>query len=760
MIDLREESEEIYKFKATITFQRYYNEDSAWGVFGFSTEDDIPHYIKQTKEFIPFEDNKQANDNLKYSSLTGKMQELTVGGEYMIKAKYKCDKKYGDQYEPISIYALVPQSKENQLLFLQSIISPTIARNIIDVYPNIIDDVVNGRLTDIDYDKVKGVREFTWKAIKEKILNNYLISDIIAMLKPLGVTYVMIKKLLSEESNPVLLKKQLEENPYIMTKIQGCGFKKIDQLALKLKPELLNSSERLVAFTKHFFTEMGESDGHTWCSIDVFKNAIINSVPECADKTDWILQNEDFLHFSEDKNRVGLKKYYDIEMEIFNILLEKSKVDTKFSLSDEQINNAIKQAEKEQGFEYVKEQLDVINNSLKRSVSLISGKAGTGKSSIMRAIIGAYQKNNYSVTSCALSAMASKRITEATGFPAATIHRTLGCQGFNKFLYNKDNPLITSVVFLDEGSMVNASLFLRLLNAVGKYTRIVICGDHKQLPPIGYGNVFSDLIETFDDTISSKLTKPMRQAQMSGILSDANLIRENVNPVKEFKPKIVHGQLQDMYYLFRNNRQTLFDIAVKTYLKAVEKDGIDNVVIITPRKQNCLNSTQEINKIIQEKLLGDEKQEIVGYEMSFKLGAKVVQTVNDYDNNVFNGDIGYVTKIANDTNGKSKMEYCEVTFKDSLTQEDKIVRYNKKDLSVLNLAYALTTHKIQGSGIKTVIGIIDYTHYQLLDNCMLYTMLTRAKKRCLLLAEPNAFLHCIRTSHNNRNTWMMLENAS
>ena len=304
MSDLREESEEIYKFKATITFQRYYNEDSAWGVFGFSTEDNIPNYIKQTKEYIPFEDNKSVNDNLKYSSLTGKMQELTVGGEYMIKARYKCDKKYGDQYEPISIYALVPQSKENQLLFLQSIISPTIARNIIDVYPNIIDDVVSSRLTEIDYDKVKGVREFTWKAIKEKILNNYLISDIIAMLKPLGVTYVMIKKLLSEESNPALLKKQLEENPYIMTKIQGCGFKKIDQLALKLKPELLNSSERLVAFTKHFFTEMGESDGHTWCSIDIFKNAVINNVPECTDKTDWILQNEDFCIFQ--KIKIGL----------------------------------------------------------------------------------------------------------------------------------------------------------------------------------------------------------------------------------------------------------------------------------------------------------------------------------------------------------------------------------------------------------------------------------------------------------------------
>lgn len=749
------DEDEIYKFTAIITYEQYYSDDSTWGVFGFSTTDDIPFFTKPTKAFDLFGDNKTSDEeNKKMSKLAGKMQHLVVGGEYVVKAKYKKDKKYGDQYVPIAIYAIIPQSRETQLLFLKSMIPEWMADNLINAYPNVVNDVANGTLKTIDYSLVKGVREITWNKIKEKIINNYLISDIISMLKPIGVTYAMIKKLLSEEPNPVLLKQELEKNPYIMTKIDGIGFRKCDDLALKLKPELIDSTQRLVAFIQYYFKELGESKGHTWCSEKILRAAISNNIYECCNKVDWLLENNDFLHI--DNGRIGLKYYYDIEMQIYHLILNKSQIETTINISDEAINKAIKHAEEEQGFNYVVEQLDTIHKSLHRTVSLITGKAGTGKTSIMRAIVKAYMENNYMMTASALSAMAAQRITEATGFPAMTIHRTLGCQGLNDFTYNKDNHLITNVAFLDEGSMVNASLFLHWLEAIGDNTRIIISGDHKQLPPIGFGNVFSDLIEIFDESVVSKLVKPMRQAEKSGILVDANKIRENINPISEkLQPRIIHGELQDMYYMFRTNRQSLFNIAVKTFIKSVESDGIDNVVIAVPRRKDCLNSTNEINKVIQNELLGDVLESIEGFDTTFKLGAKVMQTVNDYDKNVFNGEIGYVTKISERYDGKKKEEYCEVTYTD-IFGKDKIIEYTKKELTALDLAYAMTVHKLQGAGRKTVIGIIDNTHHQLLDNCMLYTLLTRAKKRCLLLAEPEAFLQCIRTSHNNRNTWMML----
>lgn len=750
------DEDEIYKFTAIITYEQYYSDDSTWGVFGFSTKDNIPFFTKPTKAFDPFGDNKTSDEeNKKMSKLAGKMQHLVVGGEYVVKAKYKKDKKYGDQYVPIAIYAIIPQSRETQLLFLKSMIPEWMADNLINAYPNVVNDVANGTLKTIDYSLVKGVREITWNKIKEKIINNYLISDIISMLKPIGVTYAMIKKLLSEEPNPVLLKQELEKNPYIMTKIDGIGFRKCDDLALKLKPELIDSTQRLVAFIQYYFKDLGESKGHTWCSEKILRAAISNNIYECCNKVDWLLENNDFLHI--DNGRIGLKYYYDIEMQIYHLILNKSQIETTINISDEAIDKAIKHAEEEQGFDYVVEQLDTIHKSLHRTVSLITGKAGTGKTSIMRAIVKAYMENNYMMTASALSAMAAQRITEATEFPAMTIHRTLGCQGLNEFTYNKDNHMITDVAFLDEGSMVNASLFLHWLEAIGDNTRIIISGDHKQLPPIGFGNVFSDLIEMFDESVVSKLVKPMRQAEKSGILVDANKIRENINPISEkLQPRIIHGELQDMYYMFRTNRQSLFNIAVKTFIKSVESDGIDNVVIAVPRRKDCLNSTTEINKVIQNELLGDVLQSIDGFDTTFKLGAKVMQTVNDYDKNVFNGEIGYVTKINERYEGKKKEEYCEVTYTD-IFGKDKIIEYTKKELAALDLAYAMTVHKLQGAGRKTVIGIIDNTHHQLLDNCMLYTLLTRAKKRCLLLAEPEAFLQCIRTSHNNRNTWMMLE---
>lgn len=738
----------IYEFKIVVTYEKYYNDDTTWGTYIAYTEDDIPFFTNgEANKFDNSEEKK------KFCNIVGKMQQLSIGGEYQIKAKYEYNKQYGHQYKPLSIYALVPQTKEMQLLFLKTIIPEWMAENLINEYPNLVNDVANGTLKEIDYSKIKGVREITWNKVKEKIINNYLISDILMLLKPLGVTYTMIKKLLSDEPNPVLLKREIEKNPWVLTRVDNLGFKRVDDLALKLKPELIDSTQRLVSFIQYYFKDLGESKGHTWCSEKILRTAISNNVYECSDKVDWLFENNNFLHIVN--GRIGLKYYYDIEQQIYQLILDKSKVDTTINISDTAIELAIKHAEEEQGFNYVVEQLDTIHKSLHRTVSLITGKAGTGKTSIMRAIVKAYTENNYMITASALSAMAAQRITEATEFPAMTIHRTLGCQGLNKFTYDKDNHLMTDVAFLDEGSMVNASLFLHWLEAIGDNTRIIISGDHKQLPPIGFGNVFSDLVEMFDDSIVSKLIKPMRQAEKSGILVDANKIRENINPISEkLQPRIIHGELQDMYYMFRSNRQSLFNIAIKTFLKSVETDGIDNVVIAVPRRKDCLNSTNEINKVIQNELLGDVQQSIEGFETTFKLGAKVMQTVNDYDKNVFNGEIGYITQIGERYESKKKKEeYCVVTYSD-ICGHDKLIEYTKKELTSLSLAYAMTVHKLQGAGRKTVIGIIDNTHHQLLDNCMLYTLLTRAKKRCLLLAEPSAFLQCIRTSHNHRNTWL------
>lgn len=745
-----QETNQIYKFKMIPIDERFYNEDSSWGVFNFETKDNIPE-LRMYKD--PFDDNVAPK---MMSTIAGKMQKLYLGSEYNVSATLEYNKKYNAwQYAPISITANTPKDHASQMLFLKAMINESVAENLLSVYPNIVEDVINGKYDVIDYDKVKGVREKTWNRIKDKIIDNYVVSDIIVMLQPLGVTYTMIKKLLQETPNPSLLKQQLDENPYIMTRIHGLGFKRVDDLALKLKPELKCSMYRLVAFVNYYLKEIGEQNGHTWITLDKLKECISNYVPESECYFDLMLKSNNFLY--QENEKIGLLSYRKVEERIFEILKDKTMLNNpKFYFSDKEIEVAIRQAEREQGFEYVEEQIKSIHNALKTNVAIISGKAGVGKTSISRAILMAYKNREMSISAMALSAKAAQRISEATGLPATTIHRGLGAKGLSSFTHDYDNPLNTDVVFVDESSMINAKLFLDLVLAIGHNTRLILSGDHMQLPPLGYGCVFDNILRRFDVFTSIQLKKVMRQAEKSGILSDANMIRDGINPISYPELKIVHGELQDMYYMFRNNREALRDIAIKTFLKSIETDGIDEVVIAIPRKQDCMNSANEINKIIQEELVGHNKFIDKTY-VRFHLGAKVRQTVNNYEKNIFNGEIGYITNIFNMKEGSKIIEHCEVTFKDLRTGEDKKIIYTKNELDQLDLSYAMTVHALQGSGYKTVIGIVDNTHYSLLDTCLLYTLITRAKKRCLLLAEPDAFLKCLRTNNNTiRQTWLKL----
>lgn len=741
---------QIYKFKIVPIDERFYNEDSSWGVFNFTTQDDIPE-LKIYKD--PFD--KNATPQM-MSTIAGKMQKLYLGSEYNVTATLEYNKKYDSwQYTPISITANTPKDYAAQLLFLKSMISESIAENLLKAYPNIVEDVISGKCTTIDYDKVKGVREYTWNKIKEKIIDNYVVSDIIVMLQPLGITYTMIKKLLKDTPNPALLKQQLEENPYTLTRINGLGFRRVDELSLKLKPELKSSMYRLVAFVNYYLKELGEQNGHTWITIEKLKDSISDYVPECIDYLDMLLSSNTFLYIED--NKIGLKSYRRVEEQIFEILKEKTIIENpKFNFTDAEIETAIIQAEQEQGFQYTEEQTEKIKEGLRSNVAVITAKAGAGKTTISRAFFNAYKNREMSISAMALSAKAAQRISEATGLPAMTIHRGLGAKGLTEFTYNHDNPLPCDVVFVDEASMINARLFYDLICAIGENTRLILSGDYKQLAPLGYGAVFSDIVERNDVFNILELTKVMRQAEKSGILSDANMIREGVNPIKSPELKIIHGELQDMYYMFRNNREALRDIAVKTYLKSIESDGIDEVVIAIPRKQDCINSANEINKTLQDLLVGDSKYIDKGY-IKFHLGAKVRQTVNNYEKNIFNGEIGYITDIYKTKEDNKYEELCDVTFKDLRTGDDKIITYSKNELEQLDLSYAMTIHALQGSGYKTVIGIIDNTHYSLLDTCLLYTLITRAKKRCLLLAEPDAFLKCLRTNNNTvRQTWIKL----
>lgn len=681
------------------------------------------------------------------------MQQLYLGSEYEVTATLDYNAKYKSyQYKPKIITSVAPKSDEQQRMFLSSILTEKQTDTLLEKYPNIVEEMINGT-DNVNLDELKGIGEYTYKSIKEKVLDNYVISDILILLQPLGVKYPTIKRLLMGEPNPALLKEKLLNNPYIMLDIRGFGFKTVDGLALKLNPEIKVSAKRTYAFIKYYFKETGNNQGHTWVTTDTLENAVRDNIPECLEIFNTIVQNEKersiILHF--DGEKVGLKEYYQLEQDIFDILKTIQEF-PKLEINEEHIKDGIEQAENEQGFTLTDEQREIVLKSLNDNVCIIVGFAGTGKTTISRALLNIYKQADYSISCCALSAKAAQRITEATGMPSSTIHRLLGYtpQGFAN---NHLNPLSADVILIDEGSMINSYVFHALLNAVKEGAKVIICGDNRQLPPIGYGNVFGDLLTKTDNFSISRLTKVLRQAEKSGILMDANKIRSGQYPIGQPELKIVNGELQDMTYMFRESREGLQNIAVKTYLKAIEQDGMDEVVIITPRKEHCENSSLEINKRIVDILFDKHERCMKLGQREYYVGAKVMQMDNNYEKNVFNGEIGYITDIRDVQEEKEKTVRFTVEFK--LNDQVKTVVYNRSELDQLDLAYAMTVHKSQGSGYKTVIVITDMTHYTLLDTCLLYTAITRAKKRCLLLSEPSAFKMCMNNNKSkSRQTWL------
>lgn len=738
---------EEYTFELIPEYEMFYSDSSSFGVYKFTTKSELPYLNGNTDVF---------DHTTTYSGvLSGRMQKLYLGDTYKVTAKVAYNKKYKNyQYEPISIQADVPKSVDQQRSFLMSILTENQVDTLTSAYPNIVEDIMNGK-DDIDLSQLKGIGEYTFNIIKKKIIDNYVISDILAMLQPLGVTIRTIKSLEKWESNPVLLKKQLVQNPYILTRIKGFGFKKVDVLALKINPESKCSNERLEAYIVYYLQEVGETYGHTWVTIDTLKSNVRDNVIECIDLFDSYIDNDQtkekpLLEIGEG-DKIGLKRYYNVEEYIFNKVMDMKDIEP-ITVTEDNINDGFKEAEDKQGFELTEEQRDVVINALKNNVTIISGKAGSGKTSSIRSILTIYAKAGYQIGCCALSAKAAMVIRESTGFPATTIHRMLGCQGANKFKYNKDNPLPFDVLFIDEGSMVSADIFYLIFQAIKPQTKLIICGDNGQLPPIGYGNIFNDLLGMKEYLNCYELTKVMRQAADSGITSDANVIRSGGNPIEKPELKIITGNLKDMTYMFRDDREVLNNIAIKAYMGAIKTYGVDDVLIGVPRKKDCVNSTGRINETIQDLLLPDETCMITYGTRRYKLGAKVIQKVNNYEKNVFNGDVGYITNISTVMRDGQKLNVFTVEYRSG--EDTKTIEYEQGEIDQIDLAYAMTIHSLQGSGYKAVIIVIDNTHFALLDNCLLYTAITRAKKKCLLLAEPYAFKKCISENKTaKRQTW-------
>lgn len=745
---MTEDIDKIYKFECVVEYEKFFSETNFYGAYNVTTNKELPH--SQLYKGFTFDNGEK----IYFINLAGKMQRLYLGCKYLIEAKLSFSPKYNCwQYTPEEIKAIKPTNAEDNKKFLESILTKSQSDTLLASCPDIVDKIINGE--QVDLSNTKGIKEKTFEKIKEKVINTYAMSDLLTMLQPLGITLKMIQKISSLEQNVTILKKKIKENPYILTQIKGLGFKKVDGIAIKINPNIRISKERTIAFIKYFFSELGSNKGDTWCTLNRLDREINTNITECYDIYKDLIDSErekgKLLYIFDD--RVGLLKYYKNEINVYNLLKDINKYSIDYS---KELNSeiSIMNSQKRLGFQFTDEQKNAIISTLDNGVTIITAKSGAGKTTSINGILDLY-KNISKIALCSLSAKASRRMTEATGSEAYTIHKLLGFgksldKSKSDYLYNENNPLDYDIVILDEASMVNVEMFLHLLRAIKPTGKIIIVFDNAQLPPIGYGNIATDLL--LSDFNICKLTKVHRQAEKSGILVDGNKIREQQFPISKPTVKEVHGELKDMCYMFRNSREQIQSILVNSYIKYSQEVGVENTAIIVPRKQECINSIREINKIIQDELV-KSKIGINRGDTIFKKGARVIQKTNDGEKGVINGELGYIKEVWKERDKENKeKEFFQILFDDG-----KIVDYSRDDIGDIELGYAITIHSSQGSEYNTVLVGIDNTHFSLLSSNLLYTAITRAKKRCLLVSEPTAFKTCIRKKMDNRNTFLSIE---
>lgn len=726
-------TQQEYEFDIVPYQKLFYKND--YGIYKVLTQDDIPYF-------------ESINSTTKMGTIVGNMPILVENQKYRVRGILEFNKRYGSwQYKVIAISSNIPVTTDEQMFFLKSIITDRQANILLSVYPNIVQDTIN-KTDNIDLKKLKGIGEKTWKKIKEKIITNFVLSDLITLLAPAGISMRTILRLVGNTQDIKSLKEKLINNPYILTNIKGLGFKRIDAIAFKINPNIKDSKLRAMSCIKYILQDRGNSFGHTWITIEEMKEYFNELAPECANHIENILEEEELnpQTFIIRDDSIGLLNRYNKEVYIVNKLKIMNK--NTIPINEENIQKGIEIANQSQQYNYDDDQLKIIRNIVNGSnVQVLRGHAGTGKTAIARGILNIFRAQGLTIIATSLSAKASVRITEATGFESQTIHRTLGARDLDDFQYNELCPLSTDILLVDECSMLNGNIFEKLLRATPPTTKLILIGDDKQLPPIGWGNIFGDLIIKNDKEICqvNKLTKIYRTASNSGILIDANEIRENRSPLIKIVGQTVHGINKDMNYKFIKDKEDIFNDAFDLYKELVEEHGVENVVVLVPRKENCVNSTAHYNELIQNYLLGDNVKSIVIGKKTFKQGCRVIHRKNNYDLNIMNGEIGTIKTITNDG--------CIVEYK------DKQVSYDYEDMKELDYAYALTPHLYQGSECEYVIGVIDKSHYTLLDSTLLYTLITRARIKCYLYSDNFAFGQCIRTNKSiYKQTYLSLKN--
>ena len=640
---------------------------------------------------------------------------------YELQGHWSKNPKHGVQFEVENYDEVITPTKEGIIAYLSSGqikgIGPKMAEKIYDAFGLTALDVLDKEPERLL--AISGISAAKLKKICDSYLANRGARDVVAFLTPHGITPNRAVKLYKEYGDRAM--DIVKNHPYQLCEIAGIGFKTADRIAMSMGFDQL-SVERVDEGILYALTD-AEGKGHLCMEKHAFIKACLKVLDTPQLTEEMVANRAARLVYSGKlvsyQGNVYRSKTAYAESNLAELLSRQLRSARSHSYGD--LDAALNAEELRMKVKFAPEQREAVKMALTQGVSVITGGPGTGKSMILRAILDIYRRQNpgKEICLCAPTGRAARRMEQATGLAASTVHKALGLLAGEDGDYGEPQALDADIILVDEVSMMDIYLAGRLLEAVKSRAQVVLIGDSDQLPSVGPGAVLSEMIASERIPVV-RLDKVFRQNDGSRIAVNAKLIR--------------HGNLSleygnDFRFVDSANLSDSASRIAELYMQEVARYGVDNVAMLSPYRQKTETGVNALNEMLRELVNPPDegKPEVVCGKRKFRVGDKVMQVKNFED--VSNGDIGYIRNIFK---FGDETTVC-VDFGDGRNME-----YDSSELDMLDLGYASTIHKAQGAEYQSVIINLQCAHHIMLTRPLIYTAITRGKDRVIIVGERRA----------------------
>lgn len=703
-------------------------------------------------------------DSGEFITAVGIFPPVTESEQVVMRGSFKFHSRHGRQFAADEIEIYPPKQAESIVKYLSSGlfkgVGEATARAIVTKFGNQTLEIIEKSPTQLF--KVKGVS--LKKAMEIGLAFNSMrrMQDAILFLQKFSISINMAIKIYRIYGDDT--KKTVEANPYrLIDDVDRLGFATADRMAAEMGIEK-DSDFRIKAGITYTLKDFAAKNGHTFLPRTLLTDEVLKLLGFDESMTDRIAYNIEDMVF--------LKQLYlyDLDddkavMTYPAYLLERSLARRLAAIEEEHAavitarDGYIEKYEAQNGITLHQSQKEAVTAAFERGVEIITGGPGTGKTTIIKCIAEIFEQQGRKAVLCAPTGRAAKRLSEATGREAKTIHRLLDLDfkdGKGYFTYNENTRLPADVVIVDEVSMVDEYVFGALVKAVDRGAGLILVGDKDQLPSVGAGNVLADLIASGKFAVTC-LTHIYRQAEQSLIVTNAHRINNGRMPVLDVKDNDFFFEEKDSPAEARNAVVELVTKRIPDYFKV----NADDIQVLCPMKKG-IAGVESLNAEIRQKLNPPKYKspEMKLGETSYRVGDKVMQIVNDYQqewtlkteegvesgSGIFNGELGYIEEI-NMLNQKFKVRFTD----------DKVAIYSFGDLEHLVLAYAVSIHKSQGSEFDTVVISVTGNNFMLMTRNLLYTAVTRAKKRVVLVGSREAVAKMVKNNYTAKRFTLLKE---